>query len=632
LNKYYLLLFLIIAIIVVAVFSTNLIPQTITGTIDSDMLLKSGSPTYMEGQNQLLTGNVVLMNFQVGASNDVAAIGTYDDESTTISALGDTATYHVRAKKVKSNTIIQLPAADNRILRNISTGTYSNHMPGPWIGLIWDKGQEERSLLSAVQSAYNDCRTMLGSNLASFAWRPATANDLDNINRQGGSAYSYTSSSFCINGVNTFGSCLPAGYWLPEIYYTCHYFSSGNISYQSGSASTWGVKTVDVEVDVEVVNNQNETSSLLKLASGNCGTNCRTSGYFIEDDETIGYAKITGWEPTNELDVDIDDEAPAVYNYARVLVSKNAADSAWQTLRTLQTVPTFTNPVGNYAAIEQDVTSYTTSYTLTVESISTKFDNAFSFTYNSGLNAYILNNSYVRDIDLQVIVKGEWIGLIRDVADFEIICPTNTISAAINTPNIEALIKVKNISSVNSSGSLLWSCPTGNGSRSLTISAGSTYPVEVAFNASSAAVGDCTFVFDFGTDTRECDVAYNFYDRPEDCGNGVFDDGETCANCPSDVFCGLNQYCEKETGVCKGLDECGNGLIETGENCFNCPRDIFCGNGMACILVEGEGVCQDNTLNTLFWILVVILVVFVTIAITYFMMRKKQNKKGVKKK
>ena len=68
------------------------------------------------------------------------------------------------------------------------------------------------------------------------------------------------------------------------------------------------------------------------------------------------------------------------------------------------------------------------------------------------------------------------------------------------------------------------------------------------------------------------------------CGNGVIDPGENCSNCPADVQCAPDEECV--SGVCQPL--CGNGVVDPGEDCANCPADVTCPLGEACV----GGVCQ----------------------------------------
>ncbi len=602
-------------------FSNITFASSIVGPVDSDLLLRSGSPTYMEGQNQPLTGNVVLMNFLVGAGNDVAAVGSKDEENVSISAVGKTANYLVRAKKVKSKTIIKLPSTSKRTLRNISIKpALSGTKNGYPIGMNMSQGEVQRSIVNkAILDAYNECKNSLKTEFAAFAWRP--------IEEQDSAGLPYLYHSLCINGIPIGNTCsgLFSPYWQPQIYFECYKFGTGSISYQQG----WGPKTVDIQLDVQLQNNKNESSTILTLASGDCGNNCKVEGYFEDDGEVVGFAKITGWSPKNELPVDLGVEYPAQLGITgnRALVIGTEADDAWNELRELQLPPSYSwAEGGNLLNVQQKVSEYNQTYGRVRQGVRYKFNEKFDFWYNAALDSFIIDDSYTRNSELQVIVLGDWLGLIRDVANFEISCGSKV--SGFEQSVITSSVTVSNVSDTRGTGTLLWSCPTGNGSRTVTLNGGSKETITIPFSLTHSGAGSCPFEFQWGDKKTRCSISYEFKERPEDCGNGVQDAGETCANCPQDVICPPGTYCDLEKKICVGLDFCGDGKIDPGEDCLNCPQDFKCPSGTVCIQHGSVGICEEPPPYLLYSIVILV----VLIIILFFFINKKKKKKRKRRK
>lgn len=125
------------------------------------------------------------------------------------------------------------------------------------------------------------------------------------------------------------------------------------------------------------------------------------------------------------------------------------------------------------------------------------------------------------------------------------------------------------------------------------------------------------------------------------CGNGIIDSNEDCSNCPSDVRCRSDEYCNY--GVCTKRqappppeNTCGNGVRNVGEDCRSCPSDVRCGSGEYC----SAGICvEEEELETRFnimdyiWILVIgilILVGLIVAAVIYIRASKKTSEYKLK--
>jgi hypothetical protein len=88
-------------------------------------------------------------------------------------------------------------------------------------------------------------------------------------------------------------------------------------------------------------------------------------------------------------------------------------------------------------------------------------------------------------------------------------------------------------------------------------------------------------------DTDQCDIGA----KPDCCGNGVCEVGESCNGNGPGVIVSCPQDCI--SGSLPGA-QCNNGICETadGENCYNCPQDC---NGVTDGKPSNRYCCGDNT-------------------------------------
>lgn len=592
-GKYWFLLALVMVGVVVALATQPSLLFAITGSYDSDLLFLSGTPTVLEGQNQPLVGDVVVANFIVGIGNDVAFVGSYDKESVSVSAPGSgTANYFVTAKKVKSNTSVPL-TGQKRLLRN-SGFTQSGTKNGYSLGtLIQSHADVEESLKYAAQQAYLMMKSELGSNLLAFGWRPVEQSDFPT-----GTIYSY--HSICTSYVA--GFCTSG--WTPQVYWVAYEFGSGSIEYQG-----FGAKQANVQVDVELTNSSGEGTGTLILAQGNCGSNCRTEGYLYEGGEAVGFAKLTGLQPSYQLPLDLADEAPALVGSTQYLVSKNVADAGWEKLLSLDLFSqSFSTWTGNIVSIESAVNEYKSFYVSTYNSRSSLFSDKWSFSYDAASNSYVVNDSYTTNPTLQVVVKGDWIGLIRDVAEFDLACGGSV--EGFEGASLYSSVSVTNTSTVKGNYSLSWNCPTGSNSIQTTLSAGSSQSHNVSLYLNRVETGTCSISLNYGDTVKTCGIGYSFKAVPEPCGNGRVDPGENCENCFTDVRCGANELCINK--VCTVTNSCGNGVVDIGENCDNCARDLEA--------VNGSGFCSvpEPEMDYLVVLVIAVLAVLAIVAVLYW--------------
>lgn len=506
-----------------------------TGNFDSDLLLISGTPTFMEGQNQPLTGDVVLSKYVVGIGNDVAAVGTYDNEKSNVSALRQTADYFVTAKKVKNNTIIPF-VGSQKVLKSVKTTTVFSGTENSFsLGSILSETEVQNAIrTSAAPRAYEDCKRHLGNDFAAFAWRPVTTSDAPYPPR--------LYYSVCSSG-NWLGNTCLFGNWYAQVYFECYQFSGSQVAFQE-----FGAKTVDTQVDVSLINNKNQQSSVLSLAVGNCGSNCRTEGYFMEGGKTIGFAKIIGLQSSFELPLDLTNEAPAkIDDYSWALISSSEAKDAWNQLKSLTAVPTYTDWTGDLIVMQKAITDYQRQFVEVYLSKKDKFKDKWSFMYNPSLNAFIVNDTYTENPLLQVIVLGNWLGLIRDYPSFTVSCGNSVSGYAQETKYSSAT--VTNVSNSNGAVTVAWGCPTGNNTVMDTIGANQSKTYDVPMYSSIANRGNCTVQVSWGNEKRTCDIGFDFKEKPSSCGNTVVDSGETCVNCPQDITCdeSNNYYCNRNS-------------------------------------------------------------------------------------
>lgn len=119
------------------------------------------------------------------------------------------------------------------------------------------------------------------------------------------------------------------------------------------------------------------------------------------------------------------------------------------------------------------------------------------------------------------------------------------------------------------------------------------------------------------------------------CGNGVINSNEDCNNCPSDVRCGNDEYCNY--GVCAKRqvqppeNTCGNGIRNLGEDCRSCPGDVRCGVDEYCragVCVEVQKKPEFNIMDYIWTLIIGILILVVLIVAIIIYLGANKGKKA----
>ena len=65
-------------------------------------------------------------------------------------------------------------------------------------------------------------------------------------------------------------------------------------------------------------------------------------------------------------------------------------------------------------------------------------------------------------------------------------------------------------------------------------------------NFANVGSGSFNVVISWAGKTKSCSISYNIVAKPENCGNGFINEGETCISCPADAGCDFSagQVCD----------------------------------------------------------------------------------------
>lgn len=564
-KKYLGLIILIIGIITLYfAFSYGYLDLQFSGSQNSDLLvITSGNIKFIEGQNQQLTGDYdsyVSISGIVGLGNDVASIGSVDTETMEANGYSKSADFSLSAKKVKMNTEYSLTGTTNTVkelrdrIYNVKGSEYSYSIGT----LIQSNTEENQALVSAGAEAVSACKLQHGSNYATTAWRPVVSGDI------GFNGSSIISHSICFNDITAgfTGVCL--GGWKPTVIFECFAFTDNQVEF-----TDIGSGFVDAQIDLQLYSAKSGNSSILSLTSQN------PSGLMYDNGDVVGWASITEIASGFDLPIDFQQEVFAKTNitpYNQYNIARDSDTRDVLNLRNaLQTASTSSSS-GNIANIESLVNQYNNAFNSMKSNFQNKIDNKFAFTFNPINNRIIIDDSTIRNGEIVAYIKGNWLGLIRDEADFKLTCGNSINTIEQNTEY--SSVKVQNISTVSGSGNLSWNCPVSVGSKSVSLGAGQSQTFNVDFYSPSETQGNCTFNFSYSGQNESCLIGYDFDPKPATCGNGVIDAGEECD--------GVNF--NNQTCISKGFDSgslsCSNTCTISTQSCeLIIPREV-CGDGI----------------------------------------------------
>lgn len=196
------------------------------------------------------------------------------------------------------------------------------------------------------------------------------------------------------------------------------------------------------------------------------------------------------------------------------------------------------------------------------------------------------------------------IGIARDVSGFEIICPTTTLQSYTGDYAYGTVV-VKAKSDIGDSVTVGYNCPIGNSSETKYVPGNGSTNFAISSLAQTVQSGCCNISATWKAKSSTCCFQYSVIERPNNCGNGNVDIGETCVNCPEDIPCGQGTFCNTQIGGC--MPSAGYTPKDTG----NTPN-----NGTVTPRVD--------------WLtptLVIALIAVICIAVYLFIRKNNQNKK-----
>jgi hypothetical protein len=573
-NKVFPVIVLLLFVVSIVFISGNL-PFSIVppGSTESDLLITNMSATFLQSQTSPIAGDVIQVNGVVGLKNDTAIIGSLDKDSGTVSGNGRTVNYYLLAKKQAMSTSIAVTGT-NYSLRQPSTFNtgwdISGTQSGASIGTLWDDAQEKASLKQAGVSAVAVCKSTLGTSYFGTDWRPISGSS------EGADAGTHSDCT----GIPTVGNICAGGNWIPKVQFYCFALNK-NPGYTTLEYKSFGNKTINAEVQVQVMNAQSAESSVVTLTPQN-PTQFLTSG-----GATVAQATLTGWQPNFQLPVDLTNEVP-VRDQAGVwkIGNRDYLNTSYTTAQTASNYVA-TDWQGTGSTVQTLFNTYKTNYNNAYANRKSYFlnDTSHVFTYKAATSSFDINDVAVQNGTISVVISGQWAGLIREEANFSLSCG-NPVSGYVGETKTTTAT-VSNTSAVSGTGTLSWSCASGSGNRTLTVAGGANKIENISLNIQAVGSNTCGVTFNYPLGSKTCNLNYTGIARPVDCGNGVVNPGETCVSCPQDIVCSSQQFCNTVSQVCEAKPvTCPNNLVDAGETCNSCPQDLE--------TVNGIGYCSGN--------------------------------------
>ncbi len=470
-----------IILIVAALFIVGGFPFAITPVFDSDLLSLSGSPTYLSGQNQPIQGDVVQSSYAVGAGNDITVVGAFDEESVSASNVpGDfeNPAFFITGRKLQMETLIPLSADVGIVQEPI---VLFEQVRGFSAGLLIDDAERLQIQRATAENAYNDCQRRDG--YISFGWE----GDVD------------------------FVTGFPSEFF-PQIRTVCI------DSIDSVLIEGLGSKTTRMNLEFELRNADGEVTSKVNL------TESSVEGFFTSGFETIGHVKWAGNLLTLEFPIDISDETMGTHNGIFSSYSLSRANIAIQQTGELRNLA-FERNAQLFNEVQFKANDLQTSWNNFIGSRSSRIDGR-EFTYDLFSNSVVIDTRFTSNPVVTLIVKGSWIGILRNVASFRADCG-NPVNGE-TSETLASSVLINNVSNVFGDFQMSYACPGGARSIHDNLSGGQSRRYDIPLTFSRIGTGACEVTVSWAGQSDSCFINYDISERPVLCGNGIVDSGEEC--------------------------------------------------------------------------------------------------------
>lgn len=547
---------------------TNNLPfGAITGTEESELLVISGSPTFQQGQNQPLSGDVVITTFAVGIGNDIALVGGVQEVDIFGRDIGgipsdvsfENANFAITGKKIENSTRIPIGSPLSTVQK-----------PKVATNLAAEGGGCEHNIFTGLPE-------------------PQCITNVQNQIRE--SEYSMCANS---NGYISFGwkdvpdrvqTGFPLSTTYPRIGVICVSTDS------SFTVNNLGAPSTKLDLLFEIHNNKNEVTNQVHL------TETQTQAYFKSAGRTIADIRFVGALQTLGERLDLTDETTGRLTLSngtfRYIFSKDLVNNYNQTRIETRNLALEYKTKQNFDALSSKFDELGITYNLVVDKKRQTIggDPSSGFPFSVAGEQLIVDDGGSGTPIATLTVLGSWFGIVRSVANLKVTCDEPVIAnvGQQTTRNVS----VENLSSVSIPYTFSYSCNGGANTVQSSIAGGQVDNIPVSLVFPIGGAGNCVFNLTYPNGSKNCSINYNITELPPNCPNGIADGGENCVNCPSDIVCRDPAVCNTETKLCTNVPpNCNaNNVCEPllGENKSTCPVDCSGGGGTPVCGVFAEG-------------------------------------------
>ena len=459
-----------------------------------------------------ISGDVIQATISVGSGNDIA-VGAFDEDPAQLASVPpgfENKQFFIGVRKNKIDTLLQIfgiekvvqSVAENRQTIN---STESIPIGRGWNDLVNTEGKLKKTLYSEMLNPLRaECEARPDD--VSFGWKPL--------------------SDVCVRRI--LGICVDNRASINFICYT----RSNSFFHKS-----FGPDSFDVDLGVTMRNADGEITNEVSITETTPQVN------LFRNDELVGHMKWFGnlstWN-TSPVGRAVGNFYPARSAGLWFVVIKSEADATRSAITSLIAAKSgFFVEGGNADTTDRLATDARIKFNA-INLESNVQGTPFGVTPDSSF--FIFDSRTTLNPQLLLTIDAEWLGIVRNVADFDISCGSRVDGTEETT--LIGSVTVNETAGVGDSVQISYSSIGGSRSFSQPVGPNESRSFDIPLNFPNPADGSFPVTVSWSGKNKSCNLAYHIVAKPELCGNGELNENENCVTCPQDAGCVGGASCD----------------------------------------------------------------------------------------